>query len=755
MSNNLLPDSYQWHNYLLLQPGDNTTSHDMITDDDGNAYVAGLVSRSTTRTRFLQKYRHDGSPVPPVGTGSLWFQVDQPYAGDIPRQVLALDARNKHLYVLFIAQELDSAPPSYVVALACHDSTTGQKISTWNSGASVFVGETCESGCDITIDSEGAVWTAHTEYFTTRNGRLKGIRVKKWSGQDGAPIPLPQDGAVSSDSAEKVLIGLCARRSDNAIYLAYREASVDGLHPLVATLWRDDFTFIMRKVPDCVFFAPPDAHEETLSVALHTTITDDEDYLVVAGVGTYSYEGAGGDPGSDTITRYALRPVILRLDGDLNIVYRYADETLSCSISSEWVDNAEGRVASGAAGCIIYHMTEGFTTVLMLDANGTVVDRGFYVDWGSELPGDVIEYPEGSGQMHPFFFHQAASAYVRTPARLLTTGRCDLVNIAADGALTSSYGNVVEPGHFEHYPPEIPWSFETIAKIAIWVKENWDRIFPPFPGPKPREPWQVPGVAPSHGPYAPWQYYNRRGQGPAQANRRFAGDVFAMALGILAAWPRLEFPDRAIAGLADAFERVAIGPRFDATSRRDLVQTLRALAEGRGSILSAARQVLFMLSAMELDWRGTAPGSKVVGEGKQRTVALGALGRVLFDDVADRGRVRLSISEGIPAVPKGFEPAWPLSVYNVEFDGRYRGKLHVDLALWPFLLHGARAPRLLVWNGKVFSDVTTYWRSRARVISGEITGRATFLVAVPTGEMSVSHKRTATRRKGGRAASRR
>ena len=78
-------------------------------------------------------------------------------------------------------------------------------------------------------------------------------------------------------------------------------------------------------------------------------------------------------------------------------------------------------------------------------------------------------------------------------------------------------------------------------------------------------------------------------------------------------------------------------------------------------------------------------------------------------EVTKRGKASLRVSSGLPALPEGFTPGWPVAGYELRFEGRLARGTQIDLG---FYLGGASFDqpfsrlRLLEWNGKSYRDVT-------------------------------------------------
>lgn len=246
------------------------------------------------------------------------------------------------------------------------------------------------------------------------------------------------------------------------------------------------------------------------------------------------------------------------------------------------------------------------------------------------------------------------------------------------------------PFEWEQLPPE---------RICLEWDTNPDGIFEGFPRRCP--PTGCPECSPALDP-----------SGPIGEPPEFLAAVYHSAAPVLGGGPP------GIKGNDKYFQAAwsAVGQRLDAAKTARFFtaslkrETMAAATEASQSPKAAetARGLLLQsLNAMELDWRTPELRPHKVSAG-QGAVDLQGMARVSPTKEMREGQLSLRVTPGLPAVPAGYRPGWPLATFHLEYDGSLPKNRLVEVDLYAGWL-GFNQPgeiKVLQWDGSGFEDVT-------------------------------------------------
>ena len=142
---------------------------------------------------------------------------------------------------------------------------------------------------------------------------------------------------------------------------------------------------------------------------------------------------------------------------------------------------------------------------------------------------------------------------------------------------------------------------------------------------------------------------------------------------------------------------------------------------------------------METSWNEKAPthsggdeALRLLGRCERREIGVIAecarnprsRGRGLGSATLTRGDAKLGIElrSGLPALPRGVQPGWPLASYRVTSESKQpkaaTAELEIDVGWMQFGAGGET--RLLSWNGKQYRDVTGACDEKRGLLRGRV-----------------------------------
>jgi hypothetical protein len=715
-----IPDDYQWNQYFTLLR--DAKSYAIEADDDGNVYVASTAKNSSTIARILQKYGPDGTPIDgPDGSGTPWFVAYETSYTDIPWHKIAIDNTNKKIYILF-ATELGDY---YRFWLASHEMNTGMKSPTW--GGTKYVGTSRVLRGGLSIDSSGNVWTVLEEEKVFTNS---GLHVKMWSGATGDDIVLANSEIYSIDK-HKHYIAFGIRKTDNKMYLAYREVPKDVRQPaidLVVTLWDRDLQFLNRKETTLEIPASDDP-TEMHHPSFQDGFVDADGNFAIGGYYSYDREIEGHE---EFGTERIFYPVVFKFNSDLDKIFQYVSERavgLRIDPMSSFVNKVEGRVKRGPGNLTtLYYLVPSFlyADIMLIDNNGQLVDSE---DLSAPLKGPGrMEYLPESGCS--YYSNPQINDFVFYPEKIIETGPMKLNYIKKDppSNCRDKYSGFVVISYY-HRPritePDI-WHFEWERKEAIarWIKEN----VMDFTVSRRRLPWIDWEPEPEPLP-CPECLRSFSADWRPERTPSYITDIYRSSIAFISNFERLEHPKRSAEHIAEQLEKTPVGLRFTQSMQKSAIEDLKEFTGSEREFTSLSGKLHEAANAVDLDWRVPFIPTRNVKSGKNFTVDFQGYAWINFKDVKKSGECSLSLEGGLPALAEGFEPGWPIASYNFNFNG----KLAEDMDI-KFCIQGMRfpeqsfSPRVFEWNGNSYKDITTDVDLRRKVITGTTNRLSTYVI---------------------------
>ena len=151
--------------------------------------------------------------------------------------------------------------------------------------------------------------------------------------------------------------------------------------------------------------------------------------------------------------------------------------------------------------------------------------------------------------------------------------------------------------------------------------------------------------------------------------------------------------------------------------------------------MSFRKILLEAINAIEIDRRRPLTPTYVLQGGDREKVKYrteyGDFSELTFVNFDKPSQISLSIKNGLPAMPQGYDPVWPIVCYNFKFNGTYvpKGFIYVsfNIANGEYL-GDPSGLRLLQWDGKEYRDITTGFDTERGMIIGTTDRLSAFAV---------------------------
>lgn len=698
------------------------------------AYPDGPVQYSVYRR--LYRFTPAGSEVPNLN-GGPWFSAEAYDTKEIPWQRLTVDTEHNRLFVLFAQRPSGSSGTVYNFFLAAHDLQTGDKLASW--GGTKFVGTSLRPLGGLAVDSSGNPLTV----LETVHGQL-GFEVKRWDGQNGnnvtPNITPPHDyiwDSSSDPATDRHFVALGIRNVDNRIYLAYSETrGVSVTKDLVVTLWDSSLQFLDRKEFFEALPAPPGLPGVASDATAHPVFTEglatEEGDMSIGGL--YAFEGWVGEG-----QPYFAFPILFRFGtspspNTLSVEWKYTEK-------EHYVLNANGillaNASEGTAWLIPSNHTFGDVPVFGVSATGTLARFTYFRNPFGE---NAVEDPQGSGCYYQNLHSPAAIVAGRSGPVMSGYAQEWLFSAASQPACPVTVG-------FQSF---VTSYYNGLRLVCCILRPfEWAQALPmPHSLGMSLHARLIEGARNDESAMAvtePLRFGSVRRATSEAAQYNILPILHDVRILVERPHPVESFGGL-LERLATALEKAPVGHAFDKGLQTGAVGSLRDVHTA-GRLTSAVRAKLVeSANALALDQQVAAlAGSRGIvatgGSPAAREVAW-----MTPAESAKPGTVLLSARLGVPALAEGFEPAWPVATYHIEFAGEMSEKRPILVGFKAGEFGFGRevnAVRVFEWDGKSYRDITEAAEARKGYVTGRITRRSTDLVlmGVPTGLDTASRTR--------------
>ena len=135
-----------------------------------------------------------------------------------------------------------------------------------------------------------------------------------------------------------------------------------------------------------------------------------------------------------------------------------------------------------------------------------------------------------------------------------------------------------------------------------------------------------------------------------------------------------EFFGGLVERLIGDFERAPLGFAFDKSVQTSTVNALRQVQSSGQLTLAFRSKLVEATNALALDQQVEVLSAKKTMLATGGRPAVGRIAWMTGTKSAQPGTLSINVRNGLPALVKGFEPAWPLATYHFEFTGEVSDK---------------------------------------------------------------------------------
>lgn len=673
-------------------------------------------------TRSIYRLKADGSEVR-TPSGRPWFSMPANDTYSISWQRIAVDNERKRVFVLLATHRTESDPSrAYTWWLAAHDLQTGEKLAGWGV-TTRQIGESGTLNAGLDIDSLGNPWTVLEVTDRDQYGVSQvGLQIRAWDGNNGHNVTSTITTshadtiwlASEQSNTDRRFVGFGIRKNDSKMYVAFSETNqTDVTRDLVVTLWDSSFRLLDKKEIN-EELPPPTVLPSQLEgyATAHPVFTDglvDEDGNISVG-GKYVFLRH-----MDAFDAHLAFPTLLRFavsaSGDkLDVKFDYREAV------RYYGDNYDGRVqlASGSDGSTwIGALGPESAPIYVVEASGQLSSFTYLT---MPYTWYAVEDPQGSGCYYSAINY--ISSFAANHGQPVLSGEAirRLVQPSPSGCRGQQFW-----GFLAGYDNRIrivccvlvPFEWRSSQYPRYLGTALWNRLL----GTTASEPasernWTDGALLMEPAPNA-----SRKGV-------RYNLMPTLRHASILTGYSRLpEFGGGLVEQLIGELERAPLGFIFDKSLQSSTVKALRQVRTSDQLTSATRSKVVEAANALALDQQVEALSAS------RTMVATGgrpAVGRVTWMNAAKSvqpGTLSISVRNGLPALAKGFEPAWPLAIYHFEFTGKVSEKdpIVIRFSVSEFgFAQEVQSFHLLQWDGSSYRDITDSFDAQKRQITAKI-----------------------------------
>ena len=137
------------------------------------------------------------------------------------------------------------------------------------------------------------------------------------------------------------------------------------------------------------------------------------------------------------------------------------------------------------------------------------------------------------------------------------------------------------------------------------------------------------------------------------------------------------------------------------------------------------------INALELDLIAPHQSSAELKAGKYVAADFNGVASVAMNYIEKSGTATLKIRHGLPASAKGMQPAWPIFSYDFDFTGALAKNGYLDISFYIGginLAGSVSETRLLQWDGKRYTDITSHVDAARRSITGRTNQLSAYVI---------------------------
>lgn len=184
--------------------------------------------------------------------------------------------------------------------------------------------------------------------------------------------------------------------------------------------------------------------------------------------------------------------------------------------------------------------------------------------------------------------------------------------------------------------------------------------------------------------------------------------------------------------LIPILKKQPVGLRFNKSMRKATLGEISTYLKKKKNADALKNRLLAVVNAMELDWRVPKLEVQKIKSGANQSAQFGGVAWATLHKVKKPGTLSLEVENGVPALSKSHELGWPFAKYSMKFSGQVEGPVDITFYYGGLGFGGKRpSPRLLQWDGKAYTDVTTVINYESRTITGRVNKLSTFVLMNP------------------------
>lgn len=173
--------------------------------------------------------------------------------------------------------------------------------------------------------------------------------------------------------------------------------------------------------------------------------------------------------------------------------------------------------------------------------------------------------------------------------------------------------------------------------------------------------------------------------------------------------------------LKDLLTKAAEGSRYSRKVKLETVKKLARLEKNKSSINADSRIYVSSLNAIELDWRVPKIKPVKVNKGKDVTINLNGVARLVFSEVKQAQTLSLNVKSQLPYAGINTESGWPGATYDFSMSGTINEQVTISLYYGGIKFKSKDADlRMYQRKDNQYHDITTVIDPTTKTITGSV-----------------------------------
>jgi hypothetical protein len=222
--------------------------------------------------------------------------------------------------------------------------------------------------------------------------------------------------------------------------------------------------------------------------------------------------------------------------------------------------------------------------------------------------------------------------------------------------------------------------------------------------------------------------YNLSKYAQAEKIPEFLLNIYEDIVPILNGWIYRDDIKNSLYQIEKHFLEAPTGEFYTQNMKASTVKKMKGLKgispQLRGKLVEA-------INALELDLIAPHQSSAELKAGKYVAADFNGVASVAMNYIEKSGTATLKIRHGLPASAKGMQPAWPIFSYDFDFTGALAKNGYLDISFYIGginLAGSVSETRLLQWDGKRYTDITSHVDAARRSITGRTNQLSAYVI---------------------------